>query len=76
MTNHSSSDCIKFVWPEHPALRFSPMSGHIHAGLHKDMTVTFQSSEPMNLNEEAVQCSVTRITFEKDISEVSSLTGC
>ena len=70
MTNHSTTDCIKFVWPEHAALKFSPNTGHIHSGLHKDMTVTFKADEVQNLNEESVMCSVTRITFEKDASEV------
>lgn len=70
MTNHSPTNCIKFVWPEHSAVKFSPTSGHIHAGLHKDMTVTFKVDEPTNLNEESIQCSITQITFDKDISEV------
>ena len=25
MTNHSANDCIRFQWPEHPQLKFSPM---------------------------------------------------
>lgn len=70
MTNHSQTDCIKFVWPEHPALKFSPNTGHIHCGLHKDMIVTFKADDVQNLSEESVMCSVTKITFEKETSEV------
>lgn len=72
MTNHSTTDCIKFVWPEHTALKFAPNTGHIHSGLHKDMTVTFKADEVHNLNEENVLCSVTKITFEKESNEVRS----
>ena len=27
MTNHSKTDCVRFSWPEHPQLRFSPQVG-------------------------------------------------
>ena len=24
MTNHSKTDCVRFQWPEHPQVKFSP----------------------------------------------------
>lgn len=72
MTNHFPNECIKFVWPSHPSLKFSPVSGHIHAGLHKDMTVTFKTDEPTKMAEEAVNCAIKRIIFDKEVSEVGS----
>ena len=46
------------------------MVGHIHPGLHKEMTVTFKTDQPINMNEEVVLCTVTKITFEKETSQV------
>lgn len=71
MTNHSQKDCIKFVWPEHPYLTFSPTTGHIHAGRYKDMTVTFKPTEPVNMAEEVVNCAITKLTFDMDTNQVS-----
>ena len=71
MTNHSKSDTIRFQWPEHQELKFSPNTGHLHAGTSKDMTVTFKSDAPKSLKEEEVACKITKITFEKPANEVT-----
>ena len=64
LTNHSRTDSVRFVWPEHPQLRFSPTIGHIHPGHSKDLTVTFRSEAPRTLTEHEVPCKVTKVTFE------------
>ncbi|XP_052816168.1 hydrocephalus-inducing protein homolog isoform X2 [Mya arenaria] len=65
MTNHSRSDSIRFQWPEHAQLRFTPTVGHLHAGASKDFTVTFRSEKPVTLTEAPIPCRVTKITFPK-----------
>lgn len=71
MTNHSRTECVRFQWPEHANLKFSPSVGHIHAGLHKDMTVTFKTDKPVVLNEEVIHCQVSKITFQQDTAHVA-----
>ena len=44
--------------------------GHIHAGLSKDMTVTFSSDTPQTLEEFPINCKVVKITFDKPAQEV------
>ncbi|XP_053402100.1 hydrocephalus-inducing protein homolog isoform X11 [Mercenaria mercenaria] len=65
MTNHSKTDAIRFQWPDHPQLKFSPTVGHLHTNSSKDFTVTFKSDQPKTLQESAVPCKVTKITFSK-----------
>ncbi len=65
MTNHSKTDSVRFVWPDHPQLKFSPTIGHLHPGRTKDMTVTFKADAPKTLKEHEVPCKVTKITFDK-----------
>ncbi|XP_013405663.1 hydrocephalus-inducing protein [Lingula anatina] len=71
MTNHSKTDCVRFQWPDHDQLTFSPKVGHLHAGVSKDMTVTFKTGEPKSLNESPVPCRVTKVTFDKPVNQVS-----
>jgi len=35
MTNHSNIDSVRFQWPEHPTISFSPRLGHLHPGRTK-----------------------------------------
>ena len=67
LTNHSKTDSVRFVWPEHPQLKFSPTVGHIHPGRSKDLTVTFKTDTPKSLNEHEVLCKITKITFVGDM---------
>jgi hydrocephalus-inducing protein len=71
MTNHSAVDCVRFVWPEHPQLKFSPQVGHLHPKTFKDMSVTFKSDSSKTLQEHQVPCKVTKITFDKSTQEVA-----
>ena len=65
MSNHSKMDCYRFQWPEHQQLKFSPNTGHLHAGATKDMTVTFKTDAPKTLTEQPTNCKVNKITFDK-----------
>ncbi|XP_074644164.1 hydrocephalus-inducing protein homolog [Tubulanus polymorphus] len=71
LTNHSKEDCIRFVWPEIPELKYSPQIGHLHAGCSKDIAVTFKSDEVKTLEEHPVPCKLTKITFDKPVNEVA-----
>ncbi|XP_070194710.1 hydrocephalus-inducing protein homolog isoform X4 [Littorina saxatilis] len=71
MTNHSKSDCVRFCWPEHPQLRFSPQVGHLHGGCGKDIAVTFLADAPTSMVEEVVPAKVMKITFDKPTDQVS-----
>jgi hydrocephalus-inducing protein len=71
MKNHSKTDCLRFAWPDHPQLKFSPQVGHLHPNTAKDMTVTFKSDQPKALTESPILCKVTKITFDKPLDKVS-----
>lgn len=71
MRNHSKTDCLRFAWPDHPQLKFSPQVGHLHPNNAKDMTVTFKSDQPKTLKENPINCKVTKITFDKPQDKVS-----
>ena len=71
LRNHSKTDCLRFAWPEHPQLKFSPQIGHLHPNTAKDMTVTFKSDQPKALQESPVNCKVSKITFDKPLDKVS-----
>jgi len=30
LTNHSDTDSVRFQWPQHSAITFSPRLGHLH----------------------------------------------
>ncbi|ESO91099.1 hypothetical protein LOTGIDRAFT_122343, partial [Lottia gigantea] len=71
MTNHNTSDCIRFQWPTHPELKFVPQIGHLHGGCKKDIAVTFKASEPKTFTEEVVNCKVSKISFDKPMEQVA-----
>lgn len=70
MTNHSKTDAIRFQWPDHPQLKFSPQIGHLYGNSSKDLSVTFKSDEPKQLQETPVLCKVCKITFNKPPDQV------
>ena len=70
MTNHSKTDSVRFQWPDHEQLKFSPQVGHLHAGASKDFSITFKSESPHTMTEHPVQCIVMRITFDKPVDQV------
>ncbi|XP_022080460.1 hydrocephalus-inducing protein homolog isoform X2 [Acanthaster planci] len=71
MTNHSPADTVRFQWPEHPQLKFSPSAGHLHGGLSKDISVTFKTDEAVNLQDSVVSCKVCKISFDKPVDQVA-----
>lgn len=71
MTNQSKTDCIRFSWPDHPQLKFSPQAGHLHAGKTKDMTATFKTDTPKTFEQEVIPCAVKKISFTKPLNEVA-----
>lgn len=71
MTNHSKTDCVRFSWPDHSQLKFSPQMGHLHAGCSKDVSVTFRADTTVTLSEDVVPARVVKITFNKPMDQVS-----
>ncbi|XP_035827636.1 hydrocephalus-inducing protein [Aplysia californica] len=70
MTNHSKTDCVRFKWPDHPQLKFSPQMGHLHGSCTKDVAVTFNSDSPKTFAECPIQCKVSKIVFDKPIDQI------
>ncbi|MEQ2241802.1 hypothetical protein ILYODFUR_029088 [Ilyodon furcidens] len=71
MTNHSSSQVVRFEWPpSEPNVTFSPKVGHIHAGCSKEVTITFCSSQPVTLKQ-PMRCKICQVTFKQPIEEVA-----
>nr|XP_046249402.1 hydrocephalus-inducing protein homolog [Scatophagus argus] len=72
MTNHSSSQVVKFEWPAAgPHVYFSPQVGHLHAGCSKEMTVTFCFSQPITLTSQPVRCKVCQVEFQEPLEQVT-----
>ncbi|XP_039456431.1 hydrocephalus-inducing protein homolog [Oreochromis aureus] len=72
MTNHSSSQVLRFEWPPGgPHVSFSPQVGHLHAGCSKEVIVTFSSSEPVTLSQLQMRCKVCQVEFQQLVEEVA-----
>ncbi|XP_025759455.1 hydrocephalus-inducing protein homolog isoform X1 [Oreochromis niloticus] len=72
MTNHSSSQVLRFEWPPGgPHVSFSPQVGHLHAGCSKEVIVTFSSSEPVTLSQLQMRCKVCQVEFQQPVEEVA-----
>ncbi|XP_030281249.1 hydrocephalus-inducing protein homolog isoform X1 [Sparus aurata] len=72
MTNHSSSQVMKFEWPPSgPDVCFSPQVGHLHAGCSKEVTVTFCSGQPVTLSNEPMRCMVCQVEFQQPLEQVA-----
>ncbi|KAK5867885.1 hypothetical protein PBY51_012341 [Eleginops maclovinus] len=72
MTNHSSSQAVRFEWP--PAgshVCFSPQVGHLHAGCSKEVTVTFCSNQPVTLSSQPMTCKVSQVEFQQPLEQVA-----
>ncbi|XP_029378255.1 hydrocephalus-inducing protein homolog [Echeneis naucrates] len=71
MTNHSSSQVVRFEWPPRGLhVFFSPQVGHLHAGCSKEVTVTFSSSQPVTLDNHSMKCKVCQVEFQQPIEQV------
>ncbi|XP_047451812.1 hydrocephalus-inducing protein homolog [Mugil cephalus] len=72
MTNHSSSQAVRFEWPPSgPDVVFSPQVGHLHAGCSKEVTVTFSSSQPVTLSRQPMRCKVCQVQFQLPVDQVA-----
>ncbi|KAM9376113.1 hydrocephalus-inducing protein-like [Pholidichthys leucotaenia] len=72
MTNHSSSQVVRFEWPSlDPHVTFLPQVGHLHAGCTKEVTVTFSSSEPVTLSNQPMGCKLCQVEFQQPIEQVA-----
>lgn len=73
LTNHSTSDPIRFTWSPPPEITFSPCVGHLQPNCAKDVTVTFCSKEPKTYSGTNVPCKVTKIKLGEAQDKVSFL---
>ncbi|KAI3370851.1 hypothetical protein L3Q82_007368 [Scortum barcoo] len=72
MTNHSSSQVVRFEWPPAgPHVFFSPQVGHLHVGCSKEVTVTFCSSQPLTLTSQPMRCKVCQVQFQQPLDQVA-----
>ena len=70
LVNHSSN-CYRFSWPSDVTnIKFSPQEGHIHASCSKDITATFVSEEPTEIEKQQVYMKAELIEFLVPIEEV------
>ncbi|TMS05303.1 Hydrocephalus-inducing protein-like protein [Larimichthys crocea] len=71
MTNHSSSQAVRFEWPPAgPHVCFSPQVGHLHAGCSKEVTVTFHSNQPVTVASQPMRCKVSQVEFQQPLEQV------
>ncbi|XP_071313817.1 hydrocephalus-inducing protein homolog isoform X2 [Trachinotus anak] len=71
LTNHSSSQVVRFEWPPAgPYIFFSPQVGHLHAGCSKEVTVTFSSNQPVTLKSQPMKCKVCQVEFQQPLEQV------
>ena len=73
LTNHSTSDPVRFTWSPPPEITFSPCVGHLQPNCAKDVTVTFCSKEPKTYSGTNVPCKVTKIKLGEAQDKVSFL---
>lgn len=71
VVNYFASDSVRFQWSDHPLVKFSPHTGHLHPGCSKDIMVLFKADEPKTLVTEKLQCKTNKITFPVAIDEVA-----
>ncbi|XP_071173399.1 hydrocephalus-inducing protein homolog isoform X10 [Mytilus edulis] len=72
MTNNSKTDVYRLQWPENANLKFTPTLGHLHPNSSKDVTVSFKSDAAKTLTEQAVNCKVTKIKYDKPIDQIAA----
>ncbi|XP_055892829.1 hydrocephalus-inducing protein homolog isoform X5 [Biomphalaria glabrata] len=70
MTSHSTTDCVRFQWPDYPEFTFSPQIGHLHAGCTKDIAVTFTPKSAQSFSQVPIQCRVAKIIFDKPMEMI------
>ncbi|XP_075327326.1 hydrocephalus-inducing protein homolog [Odontesthes bonariensis] len=72
MINHSSHQVVRFEWlPTGSHVFFSPQVGHLHAGCSKEVTVTFQSSQPVTLTGQPMKCKFCQVEFQEPLEQVA-----
>ncbi|XP_034542457.1 hydrocephalus-inducing protein homolog isoform X2 [Notolabrus celidotus] len=72
MTNHSSSQVVRFEWPPAgPHVFLSPQVGHLHAGCSKEVTVTFCSNQPVTLTSQPMTCKLCQVEFQQPLDQVA-----
>ncbi|XP_062413917.1 hydrocephalus-inducing protein-like isoform X2 [Pungitius pungitius] len=72
MTNHSSSQVVRFEWPPVGShVSFSPQVGHLHAGCSKEVTVTFASNQPVTLTSQPIRCKLSQVNFQQPLEQVA-----
>ncbi|KAM8849594.1 hydrocephalus-inducing protein homolog isoform 2-T2 [Spinachia spinachia] len=72
MTNHSSSQVVRFEWPPLGShVSFSPQAGHLHAGCSKEVTVTFASNQPVTLTSQPIRCKLSQVQFQQPLEQVA-----
>ncbi|XP_076848184.1 hydrocephalus-inducing protein homolog isoform X3 [Brachyhypopomus gauderio] len=71
LSNHSDVEVLRFEWPpDGPHVRFSPRTGHLHAGCTKEIAASFCSEQPVVLIAQVVKCKLCRITFQQPVDQV------
>ncbi|XP_014668502.1 PREDICTED: LOW QUALITY PROTEIN: hydrocephalus-inducing protein homolog [Priapulus caudatus] len=72
IANHAAAAdaAVRFQWPDHALLRFSPQVGHLHAGCSKEVTLTLTCAEPRTLADERLVCRLTRLAFAAPVETV------
>jgi len=73
LTNHSSTDLVRFSWTPPPEITLSPCIGHLNPGCAKDIVITFTSAKPKTINGQNVPCKVTKIKVGDNEDKVSIL---
>ncbi|KAL6104703.1 hydin [Pungitius sinensis] len=72
MTNHSSSQVVRFEWPPVGShVSFSPQVGHLHVGCSKEVTVTFASNQPVTLTSQPIRCKLSQVNFQQPLEQVA-----
>ncbi|XP_029289106.1 hydrocephalus-inducing protein homolog [Cottoperca gobio] len=71
MSNYSSSQAVRFVWPPAEShVCFSPQVGHLHAGCSKEVMLTFCSNQPVTLTSQPMICKISQVEFQQPLKQV------
>ncbi|XP_057292027.1 hydrocephalus-inducing protein-like [Hydractinia symbiolongicarpus] len=69
LTNHLSTDVVRYKFSDVSCLTFQPSCGHLQANCAKDVTATFLSAEPCRLEAVNVPVKISRIELTNDLKK-------
>ncbi|PSN36189.1 hypothetical protein C0J52_12913 [Blattella germanica] len=72
ITNHSRAYTYRFQWAPHPNILFTPTVGHISPKSSKSIITSFFTSNPLEIKEVDLLCTIVKIKLKDKIPDVTA----